>query len=116
MNPALYLLCFLPLLLILLERRQKTRTFFARKIQSRRKAGRNTRSNAMNEIVKRYIGKDCLIYTMNSQLSGVVKEVVDGWLVVDNGTDEDAVNLDFIIRIRNYPRNKNGKRKSIVTD
>ena len=28
----------------------------------------------------------------------------------------EALNLDFVIRIREYPRNKKGKKKSIVLD
>ena len=71
----------------------------------------------MNEIIDQYIGKDCLIYTMNSSnVSGVVTAVKDGWVSVDNGTDLDAVNLDYIVRIRVYPRDKKGKRKTFVSD
>lgn len=28
----------------------------------------------------------------------------------------EVLNLDFVIRIREYPRNKNGKKKAIVVD
>ena len=70
----------------------------------------------MYEIVKNFIGKDCLIYTMNSQVAGTITEVADGWLCIENGKDTDAVNVDYIVRIREYPKNKKGARKSIVTD
>ena len=113
MNPALYLLLFLPLLLVLLQRRQTERV--VRLHQIRIKRGRGNRK--MTELIKRYIGCDCLIYTMNgSNLSGVITEMADGWISVDNGTGIEAVNLDYIVRIRNYPTNKQGKRKSFVTD
>ena len=36
-------------------------------------------------------------------------------LVEKNGTVE-AINLDFVIRIREYPKNKKGKKKSVVLD
>ena len=29
----------------------------------------------MTDLVKNYVGRECLIYTMNSQLAGVIKEV-----------------------------------------
>ena len=70
----------------------------------------------MTDLVKNYIGRECLIYTINSQLAGVIKEVDGSWITVDNGKDLEAVNLDYVIRIREYPRNKNGKKKAIVGD
>lgn len=70
----------------------------------------------MTDLVKNYMGRECLIYTMNSQLAGVIKEVDGSWITVDNGKDLEAVNLDYVIRIREYPRNKNGKKKAIVGD
>ena len=45
------------------------------------------------------------------------KEVEDGGLVIEKTTGEtEIVNLDFVTRIREYPRKKNGKKKSIVVD
>lgn len=70
----------------------------------------------MTDLVKNYVGRECLIYTMNSQLAGVIKEVDGSWITVDNGKDLEAVNLDYVIRIREYPRNKGGKKKAIVRD
>ena len=70
----------------------------------------------MTEIVKNYIGLDCLIYTMNSQLTGVIKTVEGNWITVDNGNSVEAVNLDYVIRIREHPKNGKGKKKSIVLD
>ena len=29
---------------------------------------------------------------------------------------EEAINLDFVLRIREYPKKKNGKKKSVVLD
>lgn len=70
----------------------------------------------MTDIVKNYVGLECLIYTMNSQVTGVIKEVDGSWITVDNGKDLEAVNLDYVIRIREYPRNKGGKKKTFVGD
>ena len=65
----------------------------------------------MLDIVTRFIGKRCMIYSYNSQLSGVITEVSDGWISVDSGIDVEAVNLDYIIRIKDYPEKKKDKKK-----
>ena len=114
---------FLPLLIILflvslplLARRKRAaavRQFLNRKKQ-------NKESNEMKELAKRLIGEDCIIYTSTSEsgsIQGVLKEVEDGGLVIEKKTGEtEIVNLDFVTRIREYPRKKNGKKKSIVVD
>ena len=106
---------FLPLLIILffvilplLARRRRAaaiKEFLKRKKQ-------NKENNEMKELAKRLIGEDCIIY-----IQGVLKEVEDGGLVIEKTTGEtEIVNLDFVTRIREYPRKKNGKKKSIVVD
>ena len=71
----------------------------------------------MLELAKKMIGKECLIYTFNgTQIVGTVKEVGDGAILVAGETTEEVVNLDFVVRIREYPRKKNGKKKSVVLD
>lgn len=71
----------------------------------------------MRELAKRFIDKECLIYTFNSnQLEGVIKEVTDGAILVEKAGTVEAVNLDFIIRIREFPKTKKGKKKSVVFD
>jgi len=84
-------------------------------INSKRKCkGKKTQ---MVELAKKFINKECIIYTFNSQLEGVIiKEVTDGAVLVEKKGTIEAVNLDFVTRIREYPRNKNGKKRSIVID
>ena len=71
----------------------------------------------MKELAERFIDKECLIYSFDGhQLEGVIKEVSDGAILVDKNGGLEAINLDFIIRIREYPRNQKGKKKSVVLD
>ena len=72
----------------------------------------------MKELAKRFIDKECVIYSFdgNHQYQGVIKEVTDGAILVETNGKIDALNLDFVIRIREYPRKKNGKKKSVVFD
>ena len=71
----------------------------------------------MTELAKRFIDKECLIYTFNgSQITGTLKEVCDGAVLIENNGTVEAVNIDFIMRLREYPKNKKGKKKSVVLD
>jgi len=72
----------------------------------------------MIELAKKFIGKECLIYAFDSnhQFSGVITEVTDGALLLEKDGALEAINLDFVIRIREYPKNKKGKKKSVVLD
>ena len=72
----------------------------------------------MKELAKRFIDKECLItaFDSNHQFEGVIKEVSDSAILVEKKDAVEAINLDFVIRIREYPRNKKGKKKSVVLD
>ncbi len=72
----------------------------------------------MKELAKKFIDKECLIYAFdgNHQFTGTIKEVTDNALLIENNHTVEAINLDFVIRIREYPKNKKGKKKSVVLD
>jgi hypothetical protein len=101
-------LCFVPLLIVLWQQSQD-RKKYAAYMAARKKNG----GKLMAAMVEAYIGKDCIVYTLNSQVRGIIKQVSDGWLLIDTGKCCDAINLEFIIRVREYPKNKKGKRATI---
>ena len=70
----------------------------------------------MKVLAKRFIDKECLItaFDSNHQFEGVIKEVSDSAILVEKKEAVEAINLDFVIRIREYPKNKKGKKKSVV--
>ena len=72
----------------------------------------------MKELAKKFIDKECIISSFdgNHQYDGVIREVTDGAVLIEKGGNLEAINLDFIMRIREYPRKKNGKKKSVVLD
>ena len=72
----------------------------------------------MKELARKFIDKECLIYAFDGshQLSGVIKEVTEGAILVEKDGNLEAVNLDFVMRIREFPTNKKGKKKSVVID
>ena len=71
----------------------------------------------MKALATKFTDQECLIYTFGgSQYEGVIKEVSDGAILLEKGGKLEAINLDFVVRIREYPKNKNGKKKSVVLD
>ena len=72
----------------------------------------------MKELAKRFIDKECLISSFDSsrQFEGVIKEISDSAILVEKNGTVEAINLDFVIHIREYPKNKKGKKKSVVLD
>ena len=95
--------------------RGRQRIVAARKIIEKRKLGGNTE---MKELATRFIDKECVIYAFDSshQYMGVIKEVTDGAILVEKDGKLEAINLDFVIRIREYPTNKKGKKKAVIWD
>lgn len=71
----------------------------------------------MNDIFSRYIGKDCIVYISNGG-SGVIEcnvtGVNDNWLCVRTRDGDEVVNIDYIVRVKEHPVNKNGKKKSVI--
>ena len=74
----------------------------------------------METMAKEFIGKECIIYTITSndgQITGVIKEVGDGGILLEDAQgQQQAINLEYVTRIREYPRSKKGKKKSVILD
>ena len=72
---------------------------------------------SMQELAKRFIGKDVLISLVSQGTAdGILKEVCENAAVLEKNGQTTVINLDFVVRLREYPKNKNGKRKSLVSD
>ena len=114
---SLYLILLALLLLVIVQqvtqrrRMAATRHILNQKIQ-------NKGNGVMKELAKRFVGEECIVYTITSNdgsVQGVIKEIDDGGMVIEKKSGElEIINLDFITRIRQYPRKKNGKKKSII--
>lgn len=111
MNPSTYIpiiVLFIILYILFCNRR----AVIARQIIKKRKTENNTK---MKELAKRFIDKECVISSFdgNHQYEGIIKEVTDGAILVEKDGKIEAINLDFVICIREYPKNKKGKKKSV---
>lgn len=118
MRPIYWMLAafWLLFLFVLLPQEKKRNAAVIRRIRRKRKEERK----AMETLAKQFIGKECLIYTITSNdgsVQGTIKEVSGGGMVLEDAQGQiQAVNLDYVTRIREYPRNKKGKKKSVVLD
>lgn len=108
---ALFLLVFIPWIA------RRRRIAAIKHIKNRKK--QNKENNFMKELAQKFIGKECLIYTVASDsgsVKGTVKEITENGLLIESDGNLQAVNLEFVTRIREWPRKKNGKKKEIVLD
>ncbi len=108
MNPANYVL-FLFLIIILIQRKKKKNWITQHLKLKYRKENR-----IMMEAVKKFIDKECRIYLLSGELTGVIREVTDNALLLETNNGTQLVNLEFVIRIVEIPRKKNGKKKKIL--
>lgn len=113
MNPGTYVPLMM-LIVFLLISQQNQRQIISKMI-SKKKHGNKERKQ-MKDMARRFLGKECIINTFNSQLDGTLKEVGDSAILLSRKGNDEVINLDFIVRIREFPRNKNGKKKSVVLD
>ena len=113
MNWYLWFIIFLLLFVIpAMRARRRRRIRTAKRNRIKRRKGVNT----MNEMIKEYIGKEVIVTDgYSTGVVGVVVRVEENWLELEekNG-NKQIVNTDYISRIKEYPRNKNGKKKAVV--
>ncbi|MBQ6601027.1 MAG: hypothetical protein IIX36_05230 [Clostridia bacterium] len=91
--------------------RQERLRIIKRKIDKRK--GRKTE---MLKLAEQFIGKRCLFYTFNSQVAGTVKEIGENGILIEEKENLQIINPDYIVRIREYPKNKKGKYKDVIFD
>ena len=113
-----YLVIIAVLIIFFFIRRRRRTAAVAWQVLNQRK--QNKENVVMKELAKQFIGEECIIYTITSNdgsIQGVIKKIDDGGMVIErNSGEREIVNLDFVTRIRQYPRKKNGKKKDFVLD
>lgn len=110
-----YLPLFIIFLIIYISCQKKKRKNAA--IIHHRKKYRNKEMFRMKELAQKFVGKDCLVYTIASDgsfIKGVIQEVTESGLLIENDGNLQAVNLEYITRIREWPKNAKGKKKTVL--
>ena len=118
MRPIYWMIavCWLLFLIVFLPRRRQKIAAAAHHIIKKGKKERE----AMETLAKQFIGKECIIYTITSNdgsVQGTIKEVHEGGMLLEDAQGQlQAVNLEYVTRIREYPRNKKGKKRQVILD
>jgi len=68
-----------------------------RKVKRRREE-----SLVTNELIKKYLGKKCKVYSgsFGTSVKGNLKELEDNWLEIETSKGIELVNIDFIQNIK----------------
>ena len=101
---------FLFAILFIIFRQQK-QYIIKRMISKRKGSGKD-----MLKLAEQFIGKRCLFYTFNSQVAGTVKEIGENGILIEEKENLQIINPDYVVRIREYPKNKKGKYKDVIFD
>jgi hypothetical protein len=116
---SVWIVFALLLMVTLWENYNNKRFEIHRHIKKLIKSEKSKERQGMIDIIKDFIGKECIISTMKSDVIGVVESVQDNWVRVkttaneaSDGNTSDIINIDYISRIRLFPRKKTGKKKT----
>lgn len=83
-----------------------------RRIINKRKGA----GSQMLKLAENFLGKRCIFYTFNNQIIGTVKEIGENGILIEEKDNLQIINPDYIVRMREYPKNKKGKYKDVVLD
>lgn len=113
---SIHFCCVFPLIiLIIFSGKRRKNLIILKKIKKSKIKRSKGEASEMFELAKRFVDKDCIIYSFDgSQQHGTIKEVTDNAILIEEKGELIAANLEFIAKIKEYPKNKKGKRKSIA--
>lgn len=113
MQNSIWVAVFLLIILPMMERRRRRNAIIKHVLYNKK---RNKENDKMKELARQFIGKECIVYTVTGSdgiVKGTIKDVADDGIIIERGDGIEAVNLDYVTRIREWPRNANGKKKAI---
>ena len=94
---------------------KRRRRYVANKLILKKKleAKKGNMGNYMKELAERFIGKDVFIKLLDGNADGIIREVTDNGIVLDRKNGPMVVNLDYVVKLYEYPHNKKGKRSTV---
>ena len=96
MNFAAYLPILLVMLALLSHQNKQRKVIYMQQIlkQTRKETPK------MLELAKKFIGKECVIYSLDNQFKGKVQEVTDNAMLIEKDNAIEVINLNFVLRIK----------------
>lgn len=104
----IYFILLIMVFLIYLPRKKRKKYVAKNRMMNKKEKERAI----MKELMQSFVGKDVFVKLLEGNADGIVKEVTDGGMVLENKNGLQVLNLDYIIKIREYPY-KNGKRATL---
>ena len=111
MDTSTAIVLFLLFVTLFLWLRRRHRNVIAVRMMRRKRQSKREERIDMEEMARRFIGKNCTLQTFDSNaITGELLEVTAGAVLV-RGKDgqEAAVNLDFILKILKVPEKKKNR-------
>lgn len=95
---AIYMPLFIIFIIILPQQRAVQKAVLLR---IRKRKGKGV-VNMVNELIKKYIGKNCQISTgsFNNSVKGRIIDVNENWLEVETKKGKELINAEFITSIK----------------
>ncbi len=106
-----YIGIFVMFFILFIIYRQEKQQIIKRIINKKKGTGKQ-----MLKLAENFVGKRCVVYTFNNQIVGTVKEIGENGILLEENGNLQIINPDYIVRIREYPKNKKGKDKSVILD
>lgn len=110
MNWVIWYLLFIVLFAAYAQRKRRMQQLLHKRMMQK-KSGKEVWK--MNELMKKYIGTEVIISTGFSSTSGTLTKIEDGWAEIETSTGNEIINIEYISRIKEYPRGKKGKKSSV---
>ncbi len=100
MDTSTWIAIYLPLIILflcILPYQSSTR-----RLIKRRKKKKNGVVVMTNELIKKYIGRNCMISTgsLGANTVGKILEVNDNWVEVETKKDVELINIEYVQSIR----------------
>lgn len=103
MNPAIWVAIYLPIIVAIIAATRNKRQMMRHIIRMKKLKIRG--ADSMNELIKSWLGKDCIVITFEgTQIKGVMETAESNWVCIRTPKGPEMVNLDFISRIRQNPK------------
>lgn len=84
-------------------------------VSKRNRVKRRKGESTMNELIRSYIGKEVIIWASSSSgVTGTLTKIEENWVELEDKYGTQILNTDYISRIQEYPRNKNGRKKTVI--
>ena len=108
----LYFIFFIIVFCIYLPKKRRRRYIGKQLMAKKKLMQENDGREEMKELIQQFVGKDVYIKLLDGNADGIVKEVTDSGVVLENKGNLQVLNLDYVIKVREYPY-KNGKRATL---